>query len=249
MYYYIFEPPLEAKEYERTASIKEYLSSLGIAGEMVTPTQNRTIEDLVSLAVAKRYSTIIAVGSTDLINQVARSLEPHEVVFGIIPTNEHSDLSRLIGVTTWKEAADMLKRRRWLPVRLGLLNERYCFLTPATLQLPHSCSYQLTTDTFSLTGSGGFITISPLRGGALSESSILLEISSPAPRASLFKSLFRKPNPATQVSQFNLPAFELTTSEPTQVVVAGSVLATTPIQVTPQQKALKLIVANAHVEE
>ncbi len=38
MYYYIFEPALEAKEYERTSQIKEYLSSLGIAGEMTTAT-------------------------------------------------------------------------------------------------------------------------------------------------------------------------------------------------------------------
>ena len=58
MYYYIFEPPLEAKEYERTAQIKEYLATIGIAGEMTAPTPGRSVEDLIQLAIGKRLSLI-----------------------------------------------------------------------------------------------------------------------------------------------------------------------------------------------
>ena len=245
MYYYIFEPPLEAKEYERTAQIKEYLSTLGIAGEMVTPTQARTVEDLVNLAVAKRYSTVIAVGTMELINQVARALEPFDVVFGIIPTKDNPDITRLIGAATWKDAADQLKRRRWLPVRLGLLNGSLCFLTPATIFLADSTHFTLTCDDFTAQGSGGTITVSPLRGGELEESSLLVEITRKPRRRNLLGSLFgQRPEGPTE-SRFDLPSFELTTSDPAPVNVAGTDLCSTPVRCEPQEKAVKLIVAKA----
>lgn len=53
MYYYIFDPPQGAKEYERTAQIKELLSTLGIAGEMTSPIPGRGVEELVQIAIQK----------------------------------------------------------------------------------------------------------------------------------------------------------------------------------------------------
>ena len=245
MYYYIFEPPLEAKEYERTTQIKELLSSLGIAGEMTNPTPGRTVEDLVELAVAKRYSTIIAVGNTELINRVARALEPHDVVFGIIPLSENKDISNLIGLADWKSAAEHLKRRRWQPVRIGLINKEIGFITPATINLPTLSNYEIITPDYTLSGQGGTITITPLRGNENdTHSSFLLEMDNEQPvKTGFLSSLFSKPTNIPQKSQLVVTELELRTQESASVIVAGAAVCATPIFCETQGKPLKLIIA------
>lgn len=136
MYYCIFEPPVGPKEYERVAQIKSKLTELGIVGEMATPMPGKTIEQLVSNAVSKRYSTVVAIGGIALINQVVRAVEPYDLVLGIVPLTEHADITTLIGTSTWEAAADQLKRRRCQPVWLGEMNGGISFLTPARLVLP-----------------------------------------------------------------------------------------------------------------
>lgn len=246
MYYYIFDPPVGTREYERTAQIKDYLSSLGIAGEMTSPTPGKSVEDLVHLAIAKRYSTIVAVGGMALVNRVARALEPHDVVFGIIPTVEHEDIVRLTGTNDWKSAADQLKRRRWHAIQLGLINKEICFLTPATIVLPSGMGYQLKTHSFTLEGVDGTITITPL-GGSEMESGLQVEIkanAAPAKRGFL-SGLFGKTNPVPEDSVFTVPSLALATEQPIPVQVAGTDLTTTPIRCTTQAKSLKLIVGKA----
>ncbi|MCC2631473.1 MAG: hypothetical protein K0S20_172 [Patescibacteria group bacterium] len=244
MYYYIFEPPLEAKEYERTAQIKEMLSSLGIAGEMTNPTPGRTVEDLVQLAVAKRYSTIVAVGGIELINRVARALEPYDVVFGIIPFAEDRDITKLIGVSDPRSAAEHLKRRRWQEVRLGLMNSELCFITPATIAIPDNVFYSLATPTYSAEGQGGTITITPLRGEQEGQGGFTVEVGrNSSEKSGLLKSLFGKKKDQFFESKFSIPYFELSTQSNLPVVVAGTTVCTTPIRCETQEKPIKLIIA------
>lgn len=244
MYYYIFDPPQGAKEYERTAQIKDLLSSLGIAGEMTSPIPGKAVEDLVNLAVAKRYSTIVAVGGMELINRVARAIEPYDVVFGIIPGAEHPDITDLIGVSDWKSAAEQLKRRRWQAFKLGLINNQTVFLTPATIPLSASTQYHIQTPTFDLAGVGGELTITPLRNtheGA--ESGLVVHVQpGPEPKHGLFGGFFGKKSTAPEESYFTVAELTLQTSEPVPVLVANTELARTPIRCTTQKKTLKLIV-------
>lgn len=246
MYYYIFEPPREAGEYERTAHIKEYLSTLGIAGEMTSPTPARNIEDLVDLAVAKRYSTIVAVGRIELINQVVRAMEPHDAVLGIIPLMQDPDLAKLIGITDWKDAAQQLKRRRWQSVHLGLINSEACFLTPATLALPPTVSFEMETAHFTAQGNGGLITMVPSFGEEESESGISIRMETEASSSGgFFQSLFGKKKEVPSTSQFFVKEMNLITSQSIPVVVAGGTVTTSPLHCTIQDKPIKLIVGKA----
>lgn len=244
MYYYIFDPPQGPKEYERTAQIKEHLSQLGIAGEMAAPQPGRSAEDLVQLAIAKRYSTIVTVGGMELINRVARALMPHDAVLGIIPVNPDPDIAALIGTNDWKQAADQLKRRRWQHLELGVMNGSICFLTPATINIPKSATVTITTDTFMLETAGPVeLRVSP----AHAESAAVgldLQIKAEQPGGSIFK-LFSGKNQAPLESQFRVGTLSVRASASFPVIVAGEELARTPVACSTEQRGIRLIVGKA----
>ena len=245
MYYYIFEPSQGAGEYERLARIKEYLAQLGIAGEMSSPSPGRTLEDLVELAVAKRYSTIIAIGDINLVNKVARALEPYDAVFGIIPLQDHPDISQLIGVNTWQLAADQLKRRRFSSVRLGLMNKEIGFLTPAHLEIPSDQGFVIQTKQFEASSlQGGSIQIDPCAEENTKQLAVSIN-QQPPRQTGLLQQLFRRPTSLPTESIFRLNQCAIATEQPVSVIVAGQNLLQTPVTFTSQTKTLKLIGAKA----
>lgn len=252
MYYYIFEPPQGPKDFERNAQIKELVSSLGIAGEMSTPTTGKGVEELVNQAIAKRYSTIVAVGGMALINQTARALEPYDVVLGIIPTVEHSDIAQLIGVSDWKSAAEQLKRRRFHLFHQGAINSQIHFLTPATVSIPGNSEYEIISERYQVKGKGGEIKITPAytdtdsSTGSIKNgySNLIIEILPKQQRKSksFWKGFFNKSNPEILKSRFSVDSFSLSTEAGLPVSVAGSVLCTTPINCSTKSKEIKIIV-------
>lgn len=196
----------------------------------------------------KRYSTIVAVGGMELINRVARAIEPFDVVFGIIPTTEHPDLARLVGVADWRAAAEQLKRRRWQAMRLGLINNQVCFLTPATIVLENSTKYHLRTPDFELKGSGGLLTISPVRNVEESpDQGLIIDIQPLPEKKSLLGSLFGGAPKESTESRFTVTELALSTDHPLPVTIAGANLAATPIHCSTQAKVLKIIVAKGGV--
>jgi diacylglycerol kinase family enzyme len=243
MYYYIFEPPQGPKEYERTAQIKELLSQLGIAGEMAAPQPGRTVEDLVKIALAKRYSTIVAVGGMEIINRVARAMLSHDAVLGIIPVHNDPDVAELIGTGDWKIAAEQLKRRRWQHLQMGMMNTNICFLTPATITVPSSKELHVVSESFKLTATGpAVVRITPLRDPESPVSGLLLDIVSEAKPKSGLLSFFGTKEESPRSSHFRVQELSLTTSESYPVVVAGETLASTPITSTTEAKGIRLIV-------
>jgi hypothetical protein len=243
MYYYIFDPPQGAKEYERTAQIKEYLSTLGIAGELVTPQPGRTVEDLVNLAITKRYSTVVAVGGIALINRIAHALQPHDVVMGIIPLVDHPDIERIIGVKDWKVAAEQLKKRRWQTVRLGIFNKQHSFLVPATLELTATQAFGIQTKEYIMYGNGpATLTITP-EDNEVGEPYLQVTCTPPTVQKGFLQRLFKNEEPELRITSVRLHNFELSASEDLPVTVAGSTIVTTPAQCGLQSHALKLIVA------
>ena len=62
MYYYIMDSPKNISEKRTQEKIKNILGLLGITGETVTVTPARSIEELTNMGLAKKYSTIVAVG-------------------------------------------------------------------------------------------------------------------------------------------------------------------------------------------
>ncbi|HSI20171.1 MAG TPA: diacylglycerol kinase family protein [Verrucomicrobiae bacterium] len=243
MYYYIFEPPQGPKEYERTAQIKDFLSQLGIAGEMAAPQPGRTAEDLVNVAVSKRYSTVVTVGGMDLINRVARALLPYDAVLGIIPLNDDPDIANLVGTSDWKTAAEQLKRRRWQHTQLGMMNGSICFLTPASITVPSGSEFHVSANTFEFSSKGpASIRIAPLRHNESPEAGLVLDISQQQKaKTSLFK-MFSSKEPAPQESHFVVSTLSLTTTQSCPVVVAGETLTGTPVSCATESKGIRLII-------
>jgi diacylglycerol kinase family enzyme len=244
MYYYIFEPPQGPKEFERTAQIKSYLSELGIAGEMAAPQPGKTVEDLVQVALSKRYSTVVAVGGMEFINRIARALISYEAVLGIIPVTNDADVAELIGTSDWKIAAEQLKRRRWQHIQLGSMNGNVCFLTPASIQVPVGETVTLTTEDFSIQAAGPQqIKITPLRDPESPVSGLLLDITGESKAKKGLLSLFKPQNTVPLTSHFTVKKLSVLTDKAQAVVVAGETLASTPVDCSTEAKGIRIIIA------
>jgi hypothetical protein len=243
VYYYIFDPPQGAKEYERTAQIKTYLAELGIAGEMSAPQPGRSTEDLVNLAVSKRYSTIVAVGGMELINRVARAVLPYDVVFGIIPTISNPDITALIGTDDWKAASDHLKRRRWQHVRMGIMNNAVCFLTPATIEVPAGNNAQVATADFAASVPGPVhVEIAPQRSAEESATGFVVRLEAQRKQRGKLLGLFGGKDADHSLTSFVCDTIALNTNGPLPVMVAGENLLETPIECTTESKGVRLII-------
>lgn len=249
MYYYIFDPPGASEDYEVIAKVKAKLSALGIAGEMTSPSPGRGVPELVENALAKRYSTIVAVGGMSLINQIAQIIESLDFVMGIIPIKDNPDIQKLIGATDWESAVDQLKRRRYVSLRMGVINRTECFLTPAVINLPANNTLSIKTKHFEAKADVSKVTITPEKSEEHSSNLIIEMDSEPIKsKKGFFSSLFtkeQKTNPT--YSRLFLPQVELTTNLPAKVEVAGVVMAETPIQVEVSSRPIKLIVGSKHL--
>jgi len=136
MYYYIIEPP-RGKLVSRQEKIKDILGDLGIAGETVSPSAARTIEELTHLGVIKGYSTIVAVGSESLTNKVITALAAekisNEIVLGIIPDDFSNPLAKKIGVSDLRSACETLKFRKLSTIDICLIEPNKYFITSAEI--------------------------------------------------------------------------------------------------------------------
>lgn len=246
MYYYIFEPPQNQKDFERASQIKELLATLGIAGEMALPSPGKGVLDLVNTAVSKRYSTIVAVGGMNLINQVALAIGSYDIALGIIPLEVHPDIVRLLGTNDWKIAAEQLKRRRWEPVRLGIINDAYSFITPATIQLEAGVGFAVVADGYHIESRGGIITVIPFAGG--NGQDFLVEINQAnLKKSGVFSRIFSKAALTQDRTLLPLRRFKIITAEEHPLTVAGVEICKTPIACKARAGVIKVIVAKRAV--
>lgn len=256
MYYYIFDPPRGPQDYQRTAQIKERLTNLGIAGEMTSPMPGRGIPELIENAVKKRYGTIVVVGDSPLINQVAREILPHNLVMGIIPFHGNDDINTLIGSDTWEAACNHLKRRRWHPTRLGVIEGDGCFLTPATIRLEKPEELIFTTPTYRLRDEGpATIIASPahVHGDGATPGEITVTIDhgdqSSKKEGGWLSSLFSQKKVTPRSSRITAPQIRIETNHPQEVVVAGANLYQTPLTLGVLDQPLRLISASGHSQD
>jgi hypothetical protein len=120
MYYYILESPNNRAVRQTYQRLRDTLTNLGIAGEMVAASPARSPEELTEMGLEKGYSTIVAVGGDYHINLVATTVM-HRAVLGIIPIQATAQVTDLIGVTDLKAACESLKFRRLSSVNTILI--------------------------------------------------------------------------------------------------------------------------------
>ncbi|MEK7171231.1 MAG: diacylglycerol kinase family protein [Patescibacteria group bacterium] len=111
MYYYILEPPSSRAVRQTYQRLRDLLTNLGIAGEMVAASPARTPEELSIMGLEKGYSTIVAVGGDAFVGRIAQSIIGQSVL-GVIPVGEAVQISQIIGTDNMRSAAEFLKFRR-----------------------------------------------------------------------------------------------------------------------------------------
>jgi len=111
MYYYILESPSSRSVRQQYQRLRDLLTNLGIAGEMVAASPARTPEELTLMGIQKGYSTIVAVGADLHINRIATAIQDRAVL-GIIPIDASGYVVEMVGSDDLRQAAQTLKQRR-----------------------------------------------------------------------------------------------------------------------------------------
>jgi len=147
MYYYIFDVR-KCKNRRQIETIKDRLTDLGISGEFVVPDRIRPARDLAEQGVFKGYTTIVAIGADDLINDVASVMLSKQQVFGVIPLNASENIHRIIGASSWEEAAINLRYRKVTDTRVGIINQQNVFFSYCELDLDRPASVTVEFENF-----------------------------------------------------------------------------------------------------
>ena len=149
MYYYIFDIK-KCKKRSQVESIKNYLGILGISGEFVIPDRIRSGRELAEQGVFKGYSTIVAIGSDDLIDDVAAVMLAKQQAFGVIPLGASENIQKTIGANNWEDAATNLRYRKVTDTRVGIINEQHVFFSYCELLLDRPASITVEFEEFMI---------------------------------------------------------------------------------------------------
>ena len=149
MYYYIFDVR-KCKNRRQIEAIKDRLSALGISGEFVIPDKIRPARDLTEQGIFKGYSTIVAIGADDLIDEIAAVMLDRQQAFGIIPLGASENIYKIIGATSWEQAAENLRYRRIIESRVGILNEQNVFFSFCQVDFDRPTSVTVEFENFLL---------------------------------------------------------------------------------------------------
>lgn len=237
MYYYITEPPRSTAERSTLEKARELLTNLGISGEFVTTSPARSIEELAELGVAKRYSTIVAIGSERLINEVGTLLAGTQYIFGALPLNSPAALELATGISTIEEAAEALKYRRVRDASIARIEPNKYFLSEVRLRTKTAVPIQLTMDSYRASlattlvrigGSGIVLTDNELAGGT-------------GPLQWLGRLIGQSSSTARYSSRLHAERIVLETDSNYPVYLGSDVIARTPLAIEVIPNVLKLI--------
>lgn len=241
------EPP-KGNLVKRQEKIKDILGDLGIAGETVTPSAARTIEELTHLGVMKGYSTIVAVGGESLVNKIINILVTQKIskdtVLGIIPNDFESMLAKKINVTDLRSACDALKFRKLETIDLCQIEPNKFFITQAVLENFRGRKILFAMDALTGTAQANHLIIKPglnifiydkaLEGNAFSR---LFNWLLGKKQIDIYSSFFKTKRIRFEAENANLA-----------IKVSGETIAKTPVTFYNRQRVLKIIVARDKIK-
>lgn len=135
MYYYIMEPPASRAVRQTYQKLRDLLTNLGIAGEMMAASPARTPEELAMMGLEKGYGTIVAVGGDTFVNHIAQTIIG-QAVLGVIPVGECEQIAEIIGTNNMRTAAEFLKFRRLSTLNTVLVEPDLLLLLDAVIVPP-----------------------------------------------------------------------------------------------------------------
>jgi diacylglycerol kinase family enzyme len=221
--------------------VKNILGDLGIAGETVTPSPARTIEELATLGIIKGYSTVVAVGSENLVDKIITVIinqkGAKDVVLGVIPADFNSPIARKIHIKDLRDACNTLKYRKLTTIDVCFIEPNKYFLTEAIIETSKSIDAYLTLDHIKAGLPFNKIVIKPgLR--------VYIDDESSPGKNKLFGWLLGKKEEKGYASFFKTKKIRIETlATNVPVKVDNETIAKTPITCQNRSKALKIIVA------
>lgn len=113
MYYYIINPAAgKAMAHTIQDKLRTELKALGIGGEFVTTTGPGDATKLASQAIAKGFTTIVAVGGDETVNEVINGVVSDQAAVGVIPIGVTNQIANQLGIHTWQQGCTVLAARR-----------------------------------------------------------------------------------------------------------------------------------------
>jgi diacylglycerol kinase family enzyme len=127
MYYYIVNPAAGGGRIHRVQDeLRARLRDFGISGEFVKTLGEDDVVKLAQTGLEQGASTIVAVGGDSTTTEVIRALYGKPgVALGIIPIGHRNHLARLLGVSDWQAAPQILAARKVEAMNLGEIGGRY----------------------------------------------------------------------------------------------------------------------------
>lgn len=241
MYYYIFDSPKTRQQKNQQERIKNILGFLGITGEIARVSPARTVEELANMGLEKGYSTIVAVGGDELVNQVGSMLAGSEAVMGIIPIDASIDIVNLVGTNDLKIACEILQKRPLRYIDMARIEPNTHFLTQAVIESKKLLQVQAEINNFYLEAKVSKIIIDYKLGVYLFD-----ESKNKNWVANFFGLSVGDKNNKNQ-SYFSAKKLRLRTNEITPVKIGTVTIAKTPIAATQEPKALKIVSACAKI--
>lgn len=240
MYYYIFEQPKSKQERAAFEKIREVARDFGIYGEITQASPARSADELVMIALNKKYSTIVAIGDDAHVNTVVSKIincdEKYHFALGIIATDSSSILYDRWGYKTAEEACETLKYRKLTRFSLGLVEPDNYFLSSVKIIPPKPTRVTFEVDHWK---ADAIIDRAEISNNLY----ILLErnIKEKSPIRSIYSWLLGKESTATDQSIFKGKIIKIDSVDPIPVYIGTKAVRQTPVSIYRKLNALNII--------
>lgn len=253
MYYYIFDIK-RCKKRATIEAIKSALLELGISGEYNYISNASPAEQLVELGLNRGYSTIVGVGSDDLINSVANRMMGRKEAMGVIPLDISKSMSALLGLDSWKEACEALRFRRIKEMYTGRTANGEHFLTDVHIDTAKGVELTIEFKNYIVQVLAKNFMVSNYYPGIKKFGPDYLDVvieSQPPATGTLvdqFKSIFgTKPaSEAKAMSLIHARSMRIFTKKPVPIIAGDKMIAKTPQLIESSDEMLRLIVSRKH---
>lgn len=150
MYFYFYDASTQEKRHLNTLrQIETSLIDLGISGRIEKVSPFSEIGDQLANAIKNGVTTVVIVGSDETFVQAVNIIARYQdVALAFIPLSSSSIFGAILGMPQGAKSCDIIAKRLYQRVDLGVINDTYFF---GSVEIPTGPSLQLRCDdTYSI---------------------------------------------------------------------------------------------------
>lgn len=243
MYYYICDPPTTKTDQAIITSIRSALVPEGIGGEFVMRSVGESVGGLVSKAIVQGFSTIVAIGGDQLINELGGVLYDQQAALGILPLHISSGIETIIGYHDWRTGIQALRHRKLHLRDIAAINAEHFFINNAEITVSKS-NFILHMNRFTARLETSEIILQLSTGNEPFAVPGVINFVVPTGKAtSGFLSKFFASSSNQISTLLRAEQAAVLCENEAKVTIAGKVVASTPISVEIIPQALRVVVA------